>query len=143
MHPDEALDELCKVIYAKLYDEEANLNVFSMSYGNVEEYASAIRSLYKEANDYDIRVYALKIPGYKRSRGVFAEPIYLSSNALYKVCSLFAKYNFSKADIDYKARAFQNAYKPTTRAGMGHVFTPIQVIRRIVKSSTNKCRSNY
>ena len=133
LHPDEALDELCKVIYAKLYDEEANLNVFSMSHGNVEEYASAIRSLYKEANDYDIRVYALKIPGYKRSRGVFAEPIYLSSNALYKACSLFAKYNFTKADIDYKARAFQNAYKPTTRAGMGQYFTPIQVIRLIVK----------
>ena len=103
-----------------------------MTYGNVEEYASAIRSLYREANDYDVRVYALKIPGYKRSRGVFSEPIYLSSNALQKACALFAKYNFSKADIDYKARAFQNAYKPATRAGMGQYFTPIQVIRLII-----------
>lgn len=132
LHPDEALDELCKIIYAKLYDEETNLGVFNMKYGNVEEYASAIRSVYKQANDYDIRVYALKIPGYKRSRGVFSEPIYLSSNALQKASSLFAKYNFSKADIDYKARAFQNVYKPTTRAGMGQYFTPIQVIRLIV-----------
>lgn len=132
LHPDEALDELCKLIYAKLYDEETNSGIFTMSYGNAEEYAAAIRSIYKEANDYDIRVYALKIPGYKRSRGVFAEPIYLSSNALHKACSLFSKYNFSKADIDYKARAFQNVYKPTTRAGMGQYFTPIQVIRFIV-----------
>lgn len=132
LHPDEALDELCKLIYAKLYDEETNSGVFNMPYGNVEEYASAVRSIYKEANDYDVRVYALKIPGYKRSRGVFSEPIYLSSNALQKACTLFAKYNFSKADIDYKARAFQNAYKPATRAGMGQYFTPIQVIRLIV-----------
>lgn len=132
LHPDEALDELCKIIYAKLYDEETNSGVFTMSCGNVEEYASAIRSIYREANDYDVRVYALKIPGYKRSRGVFSEPIYLSSNALYKACALFAKFNFSKADIDYKARAFQNAYKPATRAGMGQYFTPIQVIRLII-----------
>ncbi len=132
LHPDEALDELCKIIYAKLHDEEMASDVFTMSYGNAEEYASAIRSLYKEANEYDIRVYALKIPGYKRSRGVFSEPIYLSSNALQKACSLFARYRFSEADIDYKARAFQNAYKPAARSGMGQYFTPIQVIRLIV-----------
>ncbi len=51
---------------------------------------------------------------------------------LQKACSLFAKYNFSQADIDFKARAFQNVYKPTTRSGMGQYFTPMQVIRLIV-----------
>ena len=133
LHPDEALDELCKIIYAKLYDEETGAGVFNMRYGNAEEYACAIRAVYKQANDYDVRVYALKIPGYKRSRGVFSEPIYLSSNALQKASALFAKYNFSKADIDYKARAFQNVYKPAVRSGMGQYFTPIQVIRLIVR----------
>lgn len=132
LHPDEALDELCKIIYAKLYDEESSLNIFGMTCGNVEEYAANVRRLYKEANEYDMRVYSLKIPGYKRSRGVFAEPIYLSANAIQRVGQLFAKYNFSDADIDYKARAFQNVYKPTTRSGMGQYFTPIQVIRLIV-----------
>ena len=86
----------------------------------------------KEANDYDVRFFSLKIPGYKRSRGVFDEPIYLSANAIYKVGMIFSRYDFSNADIDFKARAFQNAYKPTTRAGMGQYFTPIQVIKFIV-----------
>lgn len=132
LHPDEALDELCKLIYAKMYDEESGLNVFSMATGNVEEYAASIRYLYSTANEYDMRVYALKIPGYKRSRGVFDEPLFISSNAIAKTGQLFAKYNFSSADIDFKARAFQNVYKPTTRAGMGQYFTPLQVIRFIV-----------
>lgn len=132
LHPDEALDELCKLIYAKMYDEESGTNIFSSATGNIEEYAASIRYLYSMANKYDMRVYALKIPGYKRSRGVFEEAIYISSNAIAKAGQLFSKYNFSTADIDFKARAFQNVYKPATRAGMGQYFTPLQVIRFIV-----------
>ena len=132
LHPDEALDELCKLIYVKLYDEEMNSNLFSYKYGNNEEYAATIRWMYKCANEYDVRVFSLKIPGYKRSRGVFEEPIFISANAIAKVGQLFSKFNFTKTDIDFKARAFQNVYKPTTRAGMGQYFTPIQVIRFIV-----------
>ena len=49
-----------------------------------------------------------------------------------KAGRLFAKYNFSNVDIDFKARAFQNVYNPATRSGMGQYFTPIQVIRFIV-----------
>lgn len=133
LHPDEALDELCKIIYAKLYDEESKDDLFSNPQGSNEEYAAVIRKMYKDANEYDIRVFSLKIPGYKRSRGVFDEPISLSANAIYKVGMLFAKYDFSSADIDFKARAFQNVYKPATRAGMGQYFTPIQVIKFIVR----------
>ncbi|NDO20446.1 SAM-dependent DNA methyltransferase [Lachnospiraceae bacterium MD329] len=132
LHPDEALDELCKLIYAKMYDEEMDYNIYSYNGGNCEEIAASIRKLYKIANENDMRIYALKIPGYKRSRGVFEEPIFLSSNAISKVAKLFAKYNFTNADIDFKARAFQNVYKPATRSGMGQYFTPIQVIRFIV-----------
>lgn len=132
LHPDEALDELCKLIYAKMYDEESGTNIFSSSVGNIEEYAASIRYLYSMANAYDVRVYALKIPGYKRSRGVFEEALLISSKAIAKVGQLFSRYNFSTADIDFKARAFQNVYKPTARAGMGQYFTPLQVIRFIV-----------
>ncbi len=138
LHPDEALDELCKIIYAKLFDEEKNGTAFSNPQGCNEEYASIIRKTYKEANNYDIRVFSLRIPGYKRSRGVFDEPLTLSANAIYKVGMLFSKYNFTSADIDFKARAFQNVYKPTTRAGMGQYFTPIQVIKFIVKCISPK-----
>lgn len=133
LHPDEALDELCKLIYTKLFDEETSTNLFLVEHGNIEEFAASIRALYTSANEYDVRVYSLKIPGYKRSRGVFSEPIILSANALYKACSIFSKFNFSLSDIDFKARAFQNAYKPAMRSCMGQYFTPIQVIRLMVE----------
>lgn len=132
LHPDEALDELCKLIYVKLYDEEQNLYYFNRFYGNSLELASSIRKLYKDANEYDVRVYSLKIPGYKRSRGVFDNPILLSSAAISKTVRLFSKFNFSTSDIDFKSRAFQNVYLPTTRAGMGQYFTPLQVVRFII-----------
>ena len=138
LHPDEALDELCKIIYAKLHDEEVfdkQASVFTQNkYGNHEEYSASIRKLYFEANEYDMRVFSLRIPGYKRSRGVFDEPIKISSIALSKVAELFSKYSFSSSDIDIKARAFQNVYRPAARAGMGQYFTPVNVIKFIVNA---------
>ena len=139
LHPDEALDELCKLIYCKLYDEDSRIssriNYFDPSqYGNAEEYAASLRKLYDDANKYDQRVYSLRIPGYKRSRGVFDEPIKLSSLSVTKVSELFSKVSFTNSDIDIKARAFQNVYKPAARSGMGQYFTPINVIKFIVKA---------
>ena len=143
LHPDEALDELCKVIYAKLYYEEndsgSKIDTFSpVGYGNQEELAASIRKLYCEANSYDIRVFSLRIPGYKRSRGVFDEPLKLSSLAISKVAEIFSRFSFSKSEIDIKARAFQNVYKPTSRAGMGQYFTPVNVIKFIVEAVAPK-----
>ena len=137
LHPDEALDELCKVIYVKLFDEESgsqesNSTYFPRYYGNHEECASSIRKLYYDANAYDIRVFSLRIPGYKRSRGVFDEPLKLSSLAISKIVELFSRFSFSNSEIDIKARAFQNVYRPASRAGMGQYFTPVNVIRFIV-----------
>ena len=98
-----------------MYDEDSGTNIFSVISGNSEEYSASIRYLYSLANKYDMRVYSLKIPGYKRSRGVFEEPLFISSNAIAKVGQLFSKYNFSTVDIDFKARSFQNVYKPATQ----------------------------
>jgi type I restriction enzyme M protein len=81
-----------------------------------------------------MRVFSLRIPGYKRSRGVFDEPIKISSIALSKVAELFSKYSFSSSAIDIKARAFQNVYRPASRAGMGQYFTPVNVIKFIVNA---------
>ena len=84
MHADEALDELCKLIYAKLYDEERaesgeKLKLWRQLYGTSDEFAATVRATYHEANEYDLRVFRLKIPQYDRSRGVFAQPLRLSA----------------------------------------------------------------
>jgi len=145
LHADEALDELCKIIYTKLYDEENTLVKHSYRfqkniYGNESELGTSIYDLYREANEYDKRVYSLKIPGYKRSRGVFDQPIKLSSSALSKVIQEFQKFDFTSTPLDIKGRAFQNVFLPALRAGMGQYFTPDPIIKLIVQSSNPNFR---
>lgn len=137
LHADEALDELCKIIYTKLYDEEhtrvdSAYRFQHYLYGNESELATSIHDLYKEANEYDKRVYSLRIPGYKRSRGVFDQLIKLSSSAILKVVQQFEQYDFSSTPLDIKGRAFQNVFLPALRAGMGQYFTPTPVIKLII-----------
>ena len=139
LHADEALDELCKVIYTKLFDEEHTspsepFKVQYAVYGNTAELSTCLRELYKRANEYDKRVYSLRIPGYKRSRGVFDEPIKLSAPALARVVEEFQRYDISGSELDVKGRAFQRVFLPALRAGMGQYFTPHNVVKFIVES---------
>jgi len=140
LHDDECLDELCKLIYAKIYDERATLQQpegtpFRFQIyggGNVEEIASNIRDLYEEARDKDIEIFAQRIPNYERSRGVFKNPIRLSSSALVRVVELLQDYSLVDTEMDIKGRAFQKVLGPAIRAGMGQYFTPDPVVRLAV-----------
>jgi type I restriction enzyme M protein len=141
LHADEALDELCKLLYAKLFDEERTKvgDVYSLQrwiYSSSEEFASAIRSIYTQAGAYDSRVFSLKIPGYKRSRGVFSGPIRLSSPALVRAMETLESYSISLSSLDVKGRAFQQVLGPAVRAGMGQFFTPDPIVRFMVSVGT-------
>ncbi|HXB08913.1 MAG TPA: N-6 DNA methylase, partial [Puia sp.] len=138
LHADSALDEICKLLYVKLYDEEitkpGEFYRFQRNrYSTIEECASVIRLLYKEANEYDKRVFSLRIPGYKRSRGVFDSPINLSSEALVKVVEYIQHFSFTESEVDLKGRLFQNLISPVLRGGMGQYFTPTEVVDLIVE----------
>lgn len=136
-HADEALDELCKILYAKLYDEEMTkpdeaYRLQRSLYGSTEEFAAVARALYYEATEYDTRVFSLKIPAYQRSRGVFNTKLRLSSPALVKVAEVLQDYDISHSNTDVKGRAFQKVINPVIRAGMGQYFTPDLVVRFMV-----------
>lgn len=138
MHADEALDELCKVLYVKMYDEEATeasqlCCMQGWLYGSTEELAATARRMYEEANEYDTRVFSLKIPGYQRSRGVFSNLIRLSSPALAAVLETLQKYSITDSTTDVKGRAFQKVIAPTIRAGMGQYLTPDSVVKFMVR----------
>lgn len=134
LHADEALDELCKVLYTKLYDEEQTAldQPYRMQrrvYSTSDECATDVRALYFEAAEYDSRVFEMKIPGYSRSRGVFASPIRLSNSALVKAVEALQGYHIGNSAFDVKGRAFQKVIGPTVRSGMGQYFTPDPVVR--------------
>jgi len=138
LHDDNALDELCKIIYAKIYDERAaSLSKDDEKYefrfqtygkGNASEVASDIRDLYKEACDYDLKVYSQRIPGYDRSRGVFREAIGLSDVALSRVVEVLQDYSIIDAGVDIKSAAFQKVLGSAIRSGMGQYFTPDEIV---------------
>ncbi|PSV43252.1 N-6 DNA methylase [Photobacterium sp. GB-36] len=136
LHDDEALDELAKVIYVKIYDERATIEkeegtefVFQ-TYGtsNPSEAASIIRELYQEARKKEIEVYNQRIPGYERSRGVFKTPIKLSDVALFKIVEKLQTFSFIDSKADIKGAAFQSVLGSAIRAGMGQYFTPDPVV---------------
>lgn len=137
LHPDEALDELCKLIYAKLYDEETTPKGSPMIfqrwiYSCSEDLAHSIRMLYRKACEYDLRVFRLKIPQYERSRGVFNTQMRLSSTAINRSVDVLERYALSLSRSDVKGRAFQNVLDKTVRNGMGQFFTPEPVVGLMV-----------
>lgn len=138
LHADAALEELCKLLYLKSYLEEQESilpisRVTTATFGTVEEYASCLRALYREAINYDLRVFRLKIPEYERSRGVFDLPIFLSSAALIKAFQLIEEFSLTRSDTDLKGRAFQKVLSKSIRSGMGQYFTPVQVCQLMVE----------
>lgn len=138
LHADEALDELCKVIYAKLYDEKATRSgqCYALQRGecgSVEECAALIRRTYTDANACDLNMSRRpSVSAQPRSRGVFDAPIRLSSAALVKVVETLQGHSLIQSGIDVKGRAFQRVLAPALRSGMGQYFTPREVIRFIV-----------
>ncbi len=138
LHAPDALDEICKLIYAKLFDEEQSVKtgelLFQRSrYRSVEECAAEIRQLYLRAIDEDRAIFSNKIPTYERSRGVFREPLLLSSPAIVRAVELLQHHDLTASPVDIKGRAFQNVLAPAIRAGMGQYFTPKEVIDFIVR----------
>lgn len=138
LHADEALEELCKLLYVKIYDEELAANdshepIHTRLFGTTEEYAASVRQLYRQAVDYDLRVFRLKIPQYERSRGVFTQPVRLSSAALTRCFQLLENYSLTNSRSDVKGRAFQKVLSRAVRSGMGQYFTPAQLCELMVR----------
>jgi type I restriction enzyme M protein len=140
LHADEALDEICKIIYTKVYDERQTskhpvgtpftFQAFGVS--NASEVASNIRVLYDEARTADLEINTERIPGYERSRGVFRSQIRLSDSALYRVVERLQEFSLVDSQADIKGRAFQKVLGPAIRAGMGQYFTPDPIVELAV-----------
>lgn len=141
LHADEALDEICKVLYAKIYDERLTTKkpvgtpFRFQTYGasNSSEVASVIRTIYEEARNDDVEIYSKRIPGYERSRGVFRQQIRLTDGALFRVVELLQDYSLIDSSADIKGRAFQKVLAPAIRAGMGQYFTPDPIVKLAVE----------
>jgi type I restriction enzyme M protein len=141
LHADEALDEICKILYTKIFDErkiskQPRGTPFSFQiYGasNPSEVASNIRVLYEESRNSDLQIYSKQIVDYERSRGVFKNQIRLSDSALYRVVEKLQNFSLVDSSTDIKGRAFQKVLGPAIRAGMGQYFTPDPIVELAIE----------
>ncbi|HIF9475302.1 TPA: HsdM family class I SAM-dependent methyltransferase [Photobacterium damselae] len=118
IHADLVLDELCKIIYSKIYDEINGDKIFNIKNLNKFEFYSVVQNLYFEACKKN------SIEGY--------EKISLSPSCLFELGLRIEKVNFYSLSFDLKGRMFQNLISSAMRAGMGQYFTPHEVISFIV-----------
>lgn len=135
LHADEALDELCKLLFAKLFDEEhtqphAAYVMQRSRYGTTEECATSVRRLYLRASAADRERIEARVG--RGSQGVFSAPLRLSSPALVRVVETLEHYSLLGSAADIKGRAFQRVLGPTVRSGMGQYFTPEAVVSFVV-----------
>lgn len=140
LHADEALDEICKALYAKIFDERLatkrdigeafRFQIFGAS--SASEVASNIRTLYEEAKAAEVELYTKRIPNYERSRGVFKQQLRLSDSAVFAVAERLQEFSLIDSSVDIKGAAFQRILGPAIRAGMGQYFTPDPIVELAV-----------
>lgn len=121
LHPGDSLNELVKVLYAKIYDEKNNkkeLKFSSCSYSCVAHSVVAVNNLFQQA------VGGMGL-NYQDSK------IKLSSKALYKIIEGLESYTLIGSDADLKARAFQKIIGRVQRSDLGQFFTPNEVVEFI------------
>lgn len=121
MHPEEALDEVAKLIKLKLSDEQATnrgkpYRFQCGLYSSSDELATELKRRFDDLS----------------SNKGGEESIKLSSAALYKVVKELEKYSFTLSDTDIKGRAFQKMTSSLARAGMGQFLTPSPVVQFMV-----------
>lgn len=138
MHADEALDEMCKLLFVKVYDElntrrsaGEEFRFSQWRYGSPEELASSIRSLYTQSVERERG--KLKARGlYDRSRDVFDDEIRSKDNTVFEIVKLLQRYSLVDTGVDSRGRAFEEFLGTTFRHDLGQYFTPEPVVRLMV-----------
>ena len=137
LHADQALDEMCKLIYTKIYDEistpyDANFRLQTWIYSSTEELASTVRTLYSEAKKHEMEEMEQRIRGYSASRGVFRDELKINDSVIEQLVEKIQKFSIVDTKIDIRGKAFEKFLKGKIRQSMGQYFTPDPVIRLMV-----------
>jgi type I restriction enzyme M protein len=121
MHPDEALDELCKLLQLKLIDEKTNSK------------NSAFRDFAKSPPE---SVKEVLVAGLNKSRDLGDEAIQLKASpaSVTQLVKLLSKWSLEDMSADIRGRAFQKVLGTTYRADLGQYFTPHPIVELLVAS---------
>ena len=126
-NPQEAFDELDKLIFCKLMDERDE-GVENGQYYRFQKYTGESNSKLLD------RVNKLYDLGKVQDPEVFKENIRLSANEVATVVGFFEKVNIGATDLDSKGKAFETFLGSYFRGEFGQYFTPRTIVEFIVNS---------
>lgn len=131
MHDDEALDELCKLLFTLIALDGTETD----SGGPLERFRlrDSVHSLERAAKIRRAYADTAKAHASTAEGDAFSAPLRLSDAALLRVWRLLTSYDLPRLSADLKGRAFQRVLAPAIRAGMGQFFTPPAVIDFVVE----------
>lgn len=131
LHADAALDEVCKLLFIKIYQENGLLG-FSL---DPDEYVHGSSLLHKVRASVTQRlgpgsepIMPLHPNDTPSVKSALADPLKLSGPALSRALRILSKHRFESIDDDLKGRAFQKMIQPSLRAGLGQYFTPHPIV---------------
>ena len=130
LDPSEAFDELDKLIFCKIWDEQKtrkngepyDFQIFSE---NTEDNTN--KALQKRIND-------LYAEGRKKDPEVFKDDISLSPEKLRTVVGYLESIHLGNTDLDTKGRAFETFMGSFFRGEFGQFFTPRPIVKFIVET---------
>lgn len=132
-NPQEAFDELDKLIFCKLIDEKDE-NLEKGQYYNFQKFTGESNTALLK------RISAIYDAGKIDDPEVFKEGIRLSAGEVATVVGFFEKLNLGATDLDSKGKAFETFLGSYFRGEFGQYFTPRKIVEFIVDSLpiTNK-----
>lgn len=137
--PTTAFDELDKLIFCKIWDEQWFDNdpkskgepfKFQVIYYPEDCDGKDLRA----KTELEKRVHDLYEHGRKKDPEVFKDDIKLDKHKIFTVVKYLQDINLSKTDLDAKGLAFQKFMKEFFRGDFGQFFTPNAIVEFIVNS---------
>ncbi len=123
---EQCLDEVIKVLFLKIYDEQQNSQ--PDFYINGEEFSQALKGAPQK--DFESRIKNLEKSSFKHFSSLFEKNTVtkLKSSTLAFIVNKLQSIDLTRSPKDIKGLAFQKFLHSSQRAGRGQFFTPEQVI---------------
>jgi len=123
LNPLEAFDEMSKIIYAKIRDEQATAR------GKFYKFQTTTNESAKQTFE---RISKLYESGREKSEDVFKDPIKVSPLKLVSVVREIQEISLNRSEIDSKGLAFEVFMKDFFKGNAGQFFTPREVVEFVV-----------
>lgn len=131
--PIQAFDELSKVLFAKMYEEQYNTTSNRFTSDIFDKTLRDLKVNIVQQQFGEIQ----KVPGF---RDLFPEntSIKLKDRTIREIVAIFESYDLTLTNFDVKGEAFEYFLGDTFTGGLGEYFTPRNVVEFIVEAISPK-----